>query len=359
MDKRILQKLEERNQRIIEAVIRKAERECPGALAMIGVYGSFCTGDCHEKSDLDLLILINDDRGWILSNGFVLDGVGFDLYCTTWESLEADTAYTSPHIAKLMDSKIVYCPHDEDRARLEALREKLLATLDAPFDEEDLQRAETEHGEAERAYARLMRGETLSACLGKAAELLYHAENALCLLNKRYFRLGVKRVFEEFSQMRWVPENFEALANRLVRAHSNADLQAAAGDLLRAVDDCFSCACQAVRQEKHMPTADDLRGSLEEMISNWRGKIYEAAKCGDAHAALMALCSLQSFFDYLESEFEMKHCDAVTCFDPDDLQKTAEAFDRVLGQYAEAYNQAGLSLHVVESIEQFEAEYCM
>ena len=33
---------------------------CPGALAMIGVYGSMLTGDVHEKSDLDLLIVIND-----------------------------------------------------------------------------------------------------------------------------------------------------------------------------------------------------------------------------------------------------------------------------------------------------------
>ena len=31
---------------------------CPGALAMIGVYGSMLTGDVHEKSNLDLLIVI-------------------------------------------------------------------------------------------------------------------------------------------------------------------------------------------------------------------------------------------------------------------------------------------------------------
>ena len=54
--------LEERNQKIIDAVVKKANIVCPGALALIGIYGSFMTGDFHEKSDLDLLILINDDR---------------------------------------------------------------------------------------------------------------------------------------------------------------------------------------------------------------------------------------------------------------------------------------------------------
>ncbi len=54
--------LEERNKKIIDAIAAKALALCPGDLAMIGVYGSFLTGDVHEKSDLDLLVLINDDR---------------------------------------------------------------------------------------------------------------------------------------------------------------------------------------------------------------------------------------------------------------------------------------------------------
>ena len=357
MDKRMLQKLEERNQRIIEAVIRKAERECPGALAMIGVYGSFCTGDCHEKSDLDLLILINDDRGWVLSNGFVLDGVGFDLYCTTWESLEADAAYTSPHIAKLMDSKIVYCPREADRMRLEKLRENVRRILEQPMCAEDLLRAEREFGEAERAYARLMRGETVSVCRAHGAELLYHMENAVCLLNKRYFHLGVKRVFEEFSGMHDVPLGFETLADRLVHADGIDGLRAAADALLRATDDCFSRVRMIVPAEKPAPGADDLRGTLEEMISNWRGKIYEAAENGNAHAALMAVCSLQSFFDDLAGEFDMVHHDAVACFDPADLEKTAKAFDAILSAYCGEYEKAGLSLCSYKGIEQFEAAY--
>ena len=39
--------LYERNRKIIDAVIEKAKRVCPDALALIGVYGSFATGDIH------------------------------------------------------------------------------------------------------------------------------------------------------------------------------------------------------------------------------------------------------------------------------------------------------------------------
>lgn len=58
-----MKSLDSRNKKIIDAVIEKANKVCPESLAMIGIYGSFATGDFHEKSDLDLLVLINDNNG--------------------------------------------------------------------------------------------------------------------------------------------------------------------------------------------------------------------------------------------------------------------------------------------------------
>lgn len=58
-----MKSLDLRNKKIIDAVIEKANKVCPESLAMIGIYGSFATGDFHEKSDLDLLVLINDNNG--------------------------------------------------------------------------------------------------------------------------------------------------------------------------------------------------------------------------------------------------------------------------------------------------------
>ena len=87
-EKTDMNSLEERNQKIIDAIIEKANIVCPGSLALIGIYGSFMTGDSCKKSDLDLLILINDDRGWQLGSTFIQDDlqVGHDIYCTSWEN---------------------------------------------------------------------------------------------------------------------------------------------------------------------------------------------------------------------------------------------------------------------------------
>ena len=68
----------EKNTRIIEAVIARAAEVCPKSLDLIAVTGSFASGDFHEKSDLDLLIVISDDAGYALSHCFILDDVGYD-----------------------------------------------------------------------------------------------------------------------------------------------------------------------------------------------------------------------------------------------------------------------------------------
>ena len=84
--------MDSRNRKIIDAMIRNEQAVCPGSVALIGIYGSFMTGDIgdiHPLSDLDLLILTNDDRGWQLGKAFIQEdlGVGHDIYCTSWESL--------------------------------------------------------------------------------------------------------------------------------------------------------------------------------------------------------------------------------------------------------------------------------
>lgn len=49
MEACIKKKLEERNDRIIKSVVKKAEKVCPGAIALIGIAGSFHSGDIYEK----------------------------------------------------------------------------------------------------------------------------------------------------------------------------------------------------------------------------------------------------------------------------------------------------------------------
>lgn len=60
MDDRIRQKILIKNEKIINMVMERVKRDFAEDIAIIGLTGSFSTGDFHEKSDLDLVCSTDD-----------------------------------------------------------------------------------------------------------------------------------------------------------------------------------------------------------------------------------------------------------------------------------------------------------
>ncbi len=352
-------KAKERNRKIIEAVIRKAERSCPGSLALIGVYGSFLTGDTHPASDLDLLILINDERGWQLSAAFIQDDlhIGHDLYCTTWDSLRQDAAYHHPHIAKLLDAKVVWCADEKYRTELEKLRRETRERLAAPFAWADYENAEAALKEAEGCFARAVLADGLSEARRFAGEALYDLENAVALLNKAYFRLGVKRRYEELSALKNRPDGLCGLIESVAAADTVSGVKERLAALMKETAACFEKVRQGLETKKKPVCADTIGGTYEEMVSNWRGKMRLAASTGNRYLAFTSLASLDNMLSGIGEETAIGAYDALAVYDPNDLQKTAEGFDAVLQAYASEYLKAGLQVKRYPDAEAFLADY--
>ncbi|MCM1119250.1 MAG: nucleotidyltransferase domain-containing protein [bacterium] len=354
-----MQYLEARNQKIIDAVIEKADRVCPGALALIGIYGSFMTGDFYEKSDLDLLIVINDDRGWQLGSAFIQDDlqVGHDIYCTTWERLQDDARYEHPNISKLMDARIVYCAEEKDRERLELLRKAAQDILTTPFSEEDYAKAEKLLKEAEHCYTLSMTAEHYSDVLKGAGGAIYYIENAIAMLNKQYFHYGIKRVYEELSAMQNRPEKLCDRIEDVVSATSVASLQKHLSTLMRETMAVFHNVKETIAMPRKAATKDALIGTYEEMYSNWRSKLYLAAETGERHLAFMSLISADAMLAEIGGEVSIDRYDVLGGYDAHDLHRTARAYDSVLAEYLKEYSKAGLQINRYSDIDAFVRGY--
>ena len=346
--------LKERNQIIVDAVVRRAEALCPGSLALIGVYGSVLTGDEDERSDLDLLVLIGDEGGRQLSCAFLQDDaqVGHDIYCTTWEDLERDARYEHPHISKLMDAEILWCGDRASRERLEGLRRATAERLAASFSGEDLERAEGQLRQAEHYYTRAMVSKGRSDVLGGAGGAIYYLENAIAMLNKRYFRYGVGRRYEELSAMARRPEDLCRQIDAVIGAESVEALQKHLTVLMGEVTDLFRRAEEALAG----PGAggETLVGSYEEMYSNFRNKLYRAAGKGDRHLLFMSLVSAGAMFDELAGAGRY---DVWAGYDPRDPCETARAYDRLLEEYRKEYRRAGIPVRRYADIGAFARAY--
>lgn len=354
-----LRYLEERNQKIIDAVIEKADCECPGALALIGVNGSFLTGDFYEKSDLDLLILINDDRGLQLASAFIQDDlqVGHDIYCTTWERLQKDAEYEHPNISKLMEAQVVYCADEKYRERLELLRKKAKDILEAPFSEKDYAKAEKLFKEAEHCFTLAMISERRSDVLEGAGGAVHYIESAIAMLNKQYFHYGVKRAYEELNAMKNRPEKLCDRIEDIVSATSVSSLQKHLSTLMRETAAVFHRMRETVAVPKKAATQDALAGTYEEMYSNWRNKMYLAAETGNRHLAFMSLVSAGAMFSEIGSEVNVDRCDILGGYDSQDLHKTAKSYDDVLEEYLREYDKVGLQAKRYSDMDAFVRDY--
>jgi len=327
--------MNEAHQKIIDAIIRKAERVCPDSLALIGLYGSCATGDTYAKSDLDLLILIHDEKGRALADGFILDdtGIGYDMYCTTWESLENDARCSHAHLSRLMDAPLVYVKDPAAEKRLEALREKAWEILasDARYE-----KAGEHLGEAKKWFAESFLTDTLSHVRTAAGAVISELLDALMLRNGRYFRKGVKRTFEELAALS-LPFDAEALILAVIRAGSAEEIRGALTVLLKTVQAYLNRP-----QEKEEPCRENLAGTYEEMYSNWRNKMTAAGENGDLFSSFMNMVSCQFMLDDIAGSVRIEDADLMAEFDPADTGKNAAAFDSMLCRYLEEYRKAGI-----------------
>lgn len=336
--------------RIIEAVLSKAERECPGALDMVAVYGSSGTEDEYEKSDLDLMILINDERGWQLSDGFILDDthVGYDIYCTTWEGLEGDAECRHAHISKLMEPRIVYAAGDAVRERLNRLQDRARAILSSA---ERYARVDDIGGDMRREYADALLSDGMGEARAHAAYAITLALDMVMLWNGRYFRRGVKRTFDEIKGLE-LPDGFTGGIMDVICAQDMDGLRRALTGFVKG-----TLAFAARSHERTHPSKENIAGTYEEMFSNWRNKMHEAAANGDVFASFMNMASLHFMMDDIAGDVDIADTAPMAGFDAHDLAHNASAFDDVLARYLDEYRRAGIEPKHFADVDEFVRAY--
>lgn len=112
-----------------------------------------------------------------------------------------------------------------------------------------------------------------------------------------------------------------------------------------------------MRNRKKNADADMLNGTYEEMYSNWRNKMFEAAALENRHLAFMSLISTETMFSEIASKVEIAGYDVLDKYDPKDLYKTAKAYDAVLNEYLKEYKKADIQMKHYFDITNFLYEY--
>ncbi|MCL2527014.1 MAG: nucleotidyltransferase domain-containing protein [Defluviitaleaceae bacterium] len=232
MDNATKEKLAEKNQNIINMVIERAKRDFPEEIALIGLTGSFATNDFHEKSDLDLIIVNNTDAGWSIATSFILEDVGYDIYCTPWGNLEKKAELDCIGVSSLTDLQILYCPKPEDMERFNALKEIAMAKLSEGIGSDAIKRAGKHIGQAKQDFADMILTNDMGPVRFASASLVYNIINSIVSLNNTCIKQGVKRYMEELATYKYLPQDYMKLYMAIIDAKAAGDIKEAATQLL-------------------------------------------------------------------------------------------------------------------------------
>ncbi len=338
------------NRKIIDCIIAKAEKVCPNSLALIGVYGSVATGDVYEKSDLDLLILINDEKGYKLATGFILDDskIGYDLYCTTMDGLRSDSECHNAHLSKLMDSEIVYIKNQKAYDELCSLREKTKLFL---CSDQRYKRVDELIEKAKVFFADACLYDDIGRIRVSICDIMLSLANAIMLYHGIYFKRGIKRIFEELSQFS-LDNTFLENMRKISEINDINELRLFARDNILYIENYISSPI-----EKSIATKENITGTYEEMYSNWRNKVEEAAERNDSFSSFVNMCSLQHMISDISSEINIGNYDIMKTFSIDFIDDNTMVFDCFLAEYERIYESCGMSVKRYSNINSFSEDY--
>lgn len=348
--------LKTKNDAIISAFTDAVKNGYEEYIDLIAVTGSFATGDFHKYSDLDLLIIINDDKARDLARCFILGDVGYDIYMVDWNHMESVASFQTPHVTKLIDTDIIYSSPSGIQ-KYGQLRNKLLQNMsDTGLREK---RCSEHFSHCRHFIHKLNESSSKADVLMSAAMFIIASEYFIYTINGEYVRHGIRSVPSEIAKMNILPEGFTECYNRIINFSDENELKISCNKLYNIIkgyaDTNIRCSIPDTHPEISErklvpPTKENLKGTYEEICSNWRMKMLIAAETGDRYLSFMSSVSAQNFYDEMYEYFDIKHTDLISGFEPDDLLKNYEHFIERMDEYLTNYKAAGLDINYIKDI---------
>jgi predicted nucleotidyltransferase len=356
MNEVTINKLKLKNKELIDIVTQKVRNEYEDDIDLIGICGSFFTGDFHEKSDLDLLVVLNNDRGWGFSKCFILDDIGYDFYGSTWAKLEDMAKFDNTFVSHAIDVDIVYSRNNECIERFMKLREKALNIINGSMNSDLLKKTKKHIDAAILSYGQMMLEDEIGIVRKLSGDLINSLNNTVCYLNHNYFKLGVKHQLEELIAMERVPKNFERSFNNVILAKSVVEIKQAAATLIKVVRELYDEIAEEII-DKPVLTKDSLKGTYEEIWSNCRNKIQNALEHNDIFLAFSSGVSCQNFYDEMHINRGTALINLMKDFQAEDLERFSNAFSEAMEIYRLEYDKQGMQVAIYESIDEFKEDY--
>ena len=167
------------------------------------------------------------------------------------------------------------------------------------------------------------------------------------LYNGQYFRKGTKRALDELKQLK-LPFDLETGILAVIQAETVEKIRERLTEVFILTDGYLQ-----VPKKKELSSAENLRGTYEEMYSNWKNKMAEAAGRDDVYSSFMNLLSLQYMIHEIAECIAVNDFEIMDKFNPKNLEENVEVFNNALSNYLAEYEKVGICPRHFESMTEF------
>ena len=350
------QEMLERNNKIINEVLKKIERTCPNSVDMVAIGGSFSSGDYTEKSDLDIVIIRNSDDAINISKCFIMDDIGYDIYTHSWEDFIRMSSYRNPYVSKLKQLDIIYTRNQDVKDKYK----KLQADLNDNMCNDLLLKNNISNlfSKVSKNYSDLLSSNTQKESYMSLGTFIENVENIIYLMNKTYIGHGVKRIPLDILNMKDLPKNFAKNYYRLFNCADEHEISDVMSDVYKSLEKYILDHEIEIKMRSDFSKRDidkpeilssDLTGSFEELYSNYYNKLKYAYENNDIFLSFRSLAGAQKFYDYFNDNYDINEIDIISKYSPNDLKQNFDIFVNSLKEWKKLYDEKNKRIQIISN----------
>ncbi|MBR5799234.1 MAG: hypothetical protein IKY23_04140 [Lachnospiraceae bacterium] len=340
-------------------VIQKIEAEYKDDIALlIGIKGHSTDDDMHGEC-FDYFIPATE-RGYELSQTFIIDGVGHDLYGRSWERVELSAELKEMAIV-LSGATILYARSPEDAARFEDMQKRLQDNLanDAFVYEKALEQLD----KALEVYQSFIFEEKSYRARSEAQVIHLYLSSAVALMNHTYTDSPIFTERQAYDntpesniyhcpEMTQVPDGFFTYASRLLITQDVNELRQIVYQLISTTRAfVLERKPETITGPKELDY-QELADWYQELSLTWR-RIRYFCQNKMVEKAYTDSCYLQNELLYIAEEFDLEEMNLLDSFNADDLELLALRSDALEQKIRHILKGKGIVLNEYASLEDF------
>lgn len=315
---------------------------------LVAVEGHSVNGDGHGEC-FDYFIP-STDKGNELSQTFIINGVGYDLYPRSWERTERTANLDDRATICLGNAKILYSRKKEDEDRFYSMQKKLYDNLG---DKAFIYKKALENLNISMDLYRTMMFEDAVYKVRMAAGYIdYYLSLAVAYLNGTFFGNWREGRLPELLMLKEIPDNFIEYHNAVINTRTANELKSLAHLMI-------SVTRQFIASHKPLQAAVQ-SGSNFAGLADWyhelsltfrRLRFY--SETGNSDAAFEDACNLQNELIIVKEEFGLNEMDLLDSFDAANLMTLSGQATELEKYIVSEIENHGVNLNKYDTLEEF------